>query len=44
MPTVLQAGQYVARNADNTPKDPQPGDTEITDCFGMYLIILTQIG
>ena len=34
MPTVLQAGQYVARNADNTPKDPQPGDTEITDCFG----------
>ena len=34
MPTVLQAGHYVARNAYNTPKDPQPGDTEITDCFG----------
>ena len=34
MPTVLQAGQYVARNVDNTPKDPQPGDTEITDAFG----------
>ena len=32
--TPLQAGQYVARNVDNTPKDPQPGDTEITDCFG----------
>jgi len=28
------ASQYVARNADNTPKDPQPGDTEITDAFG----------
>ena len=34
MPTVLQAGQYVARNADNTPKDPQPGDVEVTDAFG----------
>ena len=34
MPTVLQSGQYVARNADNTPKDPQPGDVEITDAFG----------
>ena len=34
MPTVLQAEQYVARNADNTPKDPQPGDVEITDAFG----------
>jgi len=34
MPTVLQAGQYVARNVDNTPKDPQPGDVEITDAFG----------
>ena len=31
---ALQSGQYVARNADNTPKDPQPGDTEITDAFG----------
>jgi len=28
------AGQYVARNVDNTPKDPQPGDTEIEDKFG----------
>jgi len=28
------ASQYVARNVDNTPKDPQPGDTEITDAFG----------
>lgn len=28
------ATQYVARNADNTPKSPQPGDTEITDAFG----------
>ncbi len=27
------AEQYVARNVDNTPKDPQPGDTEITDAF-----------
>ena len=27
------AEQYVARNADNTAKDPQPGDTEITDAF-----------
>ena len=34
MPIVLQSGQYVASNADNTPKDPQPGDTEITDAFG----------
>ena len=34
MPTVLAAGQYVARNADNTAKDPQPGDVEITDAFG----------
>ena len=34
MPIVLQAGQYVARNADNTPKDPQPGDVEVTDAFG----------
>ena len=31
---ALQSGQYVARNADNTAKDPQPGDTEITDAFG----------
>ncbi len=31
---ALQAGQYVARNVDNTPKDPQPGDTEVTDAFG----------
>ena len=31
---VLQSGQYVARNADGTPKDPQPGDVEITDAFG----------
>ncbi len=31
---ALQAGQYVARNVDNTAKDPQPGDTEITDAFG----------
>ena len=28
------ATQYVASNADNTPKSPQPGDTEITDAFG----------
>ena len=28
------ATQYVARNVDNTPKNPQPGDTEITDAFG----------
>ena len=28
------ATQYVARNADNTAKSPQPGDTEITDVFG----------
>ena len=34
MATPLQAGQYVARNVDNTPKDPQPGDVEITDAFG----------
>ncbi len=31
---ALQAGQYVARNVDNTPKNPQPGDTEVTDAFG----------
>ena len=31
---ALQAGQYVARNVDNTAKNPQPGDTEITDAFG----------
>ena len=31
---ALQSGQYVARNADNTAKNPQPGDTEITDAFG----------
>ena len=31
---ALQAGQYVARNVDNTPKVPQPGDTEVTDAFG----------
>jgi hypothetical protein len=31
---ALSAGQYVARNVDNTPKNPQPGDTEITDAFG----------
>ena len=31
---ALQAGQYVARNVDNTPKNPQPGDVEITDAFG----------
>ena len=31
---ALQAGQYVARNVDNTAKDPQPGGTEITDAFG----------
>ena len=28
------ATQYVARNVDNTAKNPQPGDTEITDAFG----------
>ena len=28
------SGQYIARNVDNTPKSPQPGDTEITDAFG----------
>ena len=31
---VSFGGQYVARNSDNTPKDPQPGDTEVTDAFG----------
>ena len=31
---ALSAGQYVARNVDNTPKNPQPGDTEVTDAFG----------
>ena len=31
---ALQAGQYVARNVDNTAKNPQPGDTEVTDAFG----------
>ena len=31
---ALQSGSYVARNVDNTPKNPQPGDTEITDAFG----------
>ena len=31
---ALSAGQYVARNVDNTAKVPQPGDTEITDAFG----------
>ena len=34
MPTVLQAGQYVARDVNNQPKDPQPGDVEVTDAFG----------
>ena len=34
MASALQSGQYVARNADNTPKNPQPGDVEITDAFG----------
>ena len=28
------AGTYVARNVDNTPKDPQPGDVEVIDAFG----------
>ena len=28
------AESYVARNVDNTPKDPQPGDVEIIDAFG----------
>ena len=28
------AGNYVARNVDNTPKNPQPGDTEVEDAFG----------
>ena len=31
---ALSAGQYVARNVDNTEKNPQPGDTEVTDAFG----------
>ena len=31
---ALSAGQYVARNVDNTAKVPQPGDTEVTDAFG----------
>ena len=34
MPEVLKAGQYVARDVDNQPKSPQPGDVEITDAFG----------
>jgi len=25
--------QYVARNVDNTPRDPQPGDQEVVDKF-----------
>ena len=34
MAAPLQAGQYVARDVDNQPKNPQPGDVEITDAFG----------
>ena len=30
----ITSSQYVARNADNTPKSPQPGDVEVTDAFG----------
>ena len=31
---ALQSGQYVARDKDNVAKNPQPGDTEVTDAFG----------
>ena len=34
MAVVQQVGQYVARDVDNQPKNPQPGDVEITDAFG----------
>ena len=34
MAVVQQTGQYVARDVDNNPKNPQPGDVEITDAFG----------
>ena len=40
----MAAGQYVARNVDNTPKVPQPHDVEITDAFGNIFDNFNQYG
>ena len=34
MAVTQQQSQYVATDKDNVPKNPQPGDVEVTDAFG----------
>ena len=44
MTSPRTVSQYVARDVDNQPKSPQPGDVEITDAFGNVFDNFNQYG